>query len=310
MSTELEKNILTTVTYYDVMDYPMTAFEIWKHLTLINEQGTVDSKQYNLQDVIKELESENIQKFIEEYQGFYFLKGRKNLVSERLKKNKISQSKFRKVRWVLSLLRFVPYVRMAAVTGSVAMKNALPESDIDLLVVLKKNKIFTGRTLVTLLLHLLGRRRHGRKITNRICLNYFITTDSLEINLKDIFAASEYSFIFPAYGLKTFRSFISQNAWIKNYKPNRQEEILPNPRIIADSHFSKIIKNIREFLLKPKIIESWLKQWQIKRIMANPKTHKQGSIVIADEKKLVFLPEPQGPIIYDKFKARLADLKA
>src|SRR3990172_2665738 len=191
----LSKHILTTITYYDVLDYPLTSFEIWKYLTTHNSQPTIlNPPPCSLADIVKGLEDESLKKFIEEYRGFSFLKGRKGLVEQRIKRGKLAEEKYKILLGVAKILRFAPYVRMIAVTGRMAMKNTEEKSDLDLLVVLKHGKIFTGRTLVPLLVHLLGKRRHKGKITDRVCLNYFITTRSLEISLKDLYSSSEYYF--------------------------------------------------------------------------------------------------------------------
>jgi len=102
-------------------------------------------------------------------------------------------------------------------------------------IVFKKGKLFTGRILVTLFLHLFGRRRHGKKIANRICLNHFLTDDFL-ISGRDIFAASEYSFMTVAYGFSKFKKFQDINSWISRYKPNFVHEI-SNSKKIEDTFF-------------------------------------------------------------------------
>jgi len=309
MSNNLAKHILSTIAYYDVMDYPMTGFEIWKYLTRINNsQAEQENEIHDLSAVLDELEEDNLKKYIEEFRGFYFLKGRRKLVSQRIKRNKISERKYKIVLRVTRILRFVPFVRMVAVTGRLAMKNAQEKSDLDLLVVLKQGKIFTGRFLVTLVVHFLGKRRHHNKIADRICLNYFITTKSLEIKLKDIYSSSEYSFILPLFGFKVFRKFQSSNKWIRDYKINYATEELANTKLLNDNYLTKLIRRFGEKLLNFDIIENKLKHWQLKRINKNPKTHQSGSLIIANEETLIFLPKPQGPAIYDEFRKRLAEL--
>jgi len=309
MNNELSKYILTTLTYYDVMDYPLTSFEIWKYLTKISEQGSASKDKFSLEDVFKELGNEKLQKFIEEYRGYYFLKGRKNLVDQRIARNKIAEQKFRIVRSVAWWLRFVPYVRMVAVTGRLAMKNTERKSDLDLLVVLQAGKIFTGRTFTTLMVHMLGKRRYGKKITNRICLNYFITTKSLEINLKDAFSASEYSFMVPIWGRQTFKKFQMENSWITKYKINYQIDEILNLKLLEDNFLTKIIRKTGEKIFSADFIEQCLKRWQVPRILMDPRTHQKGSMIIADEEALVFLPDPQSPKVFERFQERLAELK-
>lgn len=307
-SPELQKNILSTVAYYDAMDYPMTSFEVWEYLTRVANGADGEDGAYSLLAVINELESDRIKRFIEESRGFYFLKGRVDLVEKRLERNKIANNKIKIALRVTKWLRFVPFVRMIAVTGSLAMKNTESLSDLDLLIVLKHGKIFTGRTLVTGVVHLLGRRRYGDKIANRICLNYFITTKSLEINLKDLFSASEYSFIRPVFGWHNFQKFQRANEWMKKYKPNFHPDEIPNLKFLKETFFTYRLRLIGEMLLSFSFIEEFLKKWQTKRIARDPRTHKTGSMVVANEEMLVFLPEPQGPQVFEKFKKRLGSL--
>lgn len=310
-SSALSKHILTTITYYDVMDYPLTAFEIWKYLTGIkNAEYQIQAKEedFSLPSILNELESEKLKKFIEEYRGYYFLKGRQELVEQRIERNKISEKKYRILRRAARWLRFVPFVRMVAVTGRMAMKNAERNSDLDLLVALKHGKIFTGRTLVTALTHILGRRRYGAKIANRVCLNYFITDESLEINLKDIFSASEYSFILPLFGWEVFQKFQRENEWLRGYKENFIPDELANLKLLPDTKWTKTIRRMGEAIGDFSIIEKKLKAWQTVRIRRDPRTHQKGSLIIASDEALVFLPEPQSPQVFEKFQARLSNL--
>jgi len=312
MSSNLSKNIVTTLAYYDVMDYPMTSFEIWKHLFSVRNDSLKkeENKEVGptLLEVMEELKNERLDKLVEEFRGFYFIKGRKSLVEQRIKRHKVSEKKYRILRQVAGILRFVPYVRMVAVTGRMAMKNAEEKSDLDLLLVLEKNKIFTGRILVTLVVHLMGRRRYRGKIANRICLNYFITTGSLEIGLKDIFSSSEYYFMLPLFGLETFREFQEQNRWIEEYKVNYEKDGAENLKMLSDSWPARLLRRLGEKILAAEFIEKSLETWQMKRISRNPKTHQAGSMVSASKEALIFLPNPQGPKIYDKFQDRLSSL--
>lgn len=318
MGENLSKNILSTIAYYDVLDYPMTAFELWKYLIRNQEAGNSgQEKKFFLLEIINCLESDELKKNIEEYRGFYFLKGRppvslrealrtgKSLVDRRLESNKISEEKLKIIKRVVWFLRFVPFMRMVAITGRVAMKNAEKGSDLDLLIVLKHGHIFTGRLLTTLLVHILGKRRHGKKIKNRICLNYFITTESLEISTKDLFSSSEYFFARPIFGFKVFRKFQIKNSWIKNYHPNYSVSELADNCLVKDGWCSKKTRKILEKIFGFIFIKKMLKKWQIARIANDPRTHQKGSMVEANDNELIFLPEPQGPEVFERYQERL-----
>jgi hypothetical protein len=308
-NSKLAKNILATVIYYDGLDFPMTSFETWKYLIRTDYYDNVkEPVETSLREVVAMLGDESLSKFIRQERGFYFLNGRSELVAKRIANGKISDRKIRRLRSVSKWLRFVPFVRMVGVTGGLAMKNAKSGSDWDLLIVLKHGKIWTGRTLVTALVHLLKKRRHDEKISDRICLNYFITEESLEVATKDLFSASEYMFLFPLFGWESFNRFQIRNQWIRDIKPLYSLCSVSPLKTIEDSRVSETIRSWGEILLSPDSLESWLKKIEKRRIMQNPKTHREGSLICADDDALVFLPEPHGPIVFERFKEKVERL--
>lgn len=308
MQSNLSKYILTTIAYYDVMDYPMTVFEIWKYLTKISS-GDDEEESFSLNDVVTELKNEKLQKFIEEFQGYYFLRDRKAIVAQRIERNKISIRKIGIVKNVVFWLRFVPFVRSVSIAGRLAMKNAEGRSDLDLFIILKKNRIFTGRLLVTLVVHFLGKRRHGNKICDRICLNHFITTKYSVLG-KDLFAAHEYAFLLPVFGAKEFKKFQKKNEWIRRYKINFKFSAR-NLYMIADSRIAKFVRKNLEKILQFKAIEEYLSRWQEKKIANNPKSKQQGGIILCSFEELAFWPnfENQGPKVFEKFQDKISHLK-
>lgn len=306
----LSKNILSTLIYYDILDYPMTAFEVWKYLGTIDGQvGEIETVK--LGEIIKALESKELEKSIEQLQGFYFLHGRSDLVEKRLEKNKLSEQKFKIIKKVVFWLRFLPYVRMVAVTGTVAMKNASKNSDLDLLIVLKRGRLFFGRTIVTALVHFLGARRHGKKIADRICLNCFLTDESLTSRLQDQFSSSEYFFIVPLLGQKTFATFQRENDWIKKFRLNFCPEEAVNLKMLCDAGKAKKVRNGLEKIFDLPIfnsLESRLEKWQTDRIANDPRTKEAGSIIMADSEALIFFHHAHSLEMERVFQERLNEV--
>jgi hypothetical protein len=296
---DLQKYILTTVIYYDGLDYPLTSFEIWKYLTRYqgtdNENQNKMEEKFTLGEVLRELEEYKLKRFIQEYQGFYFLKGRSELVRQRIRRNKISMVKIKKLRRTVWFLKFIPFVRMVGVTGRLAIKSAEADSDWDVLVVLRHGKIWTGRTLVTAILQVMGKRRHGDKIRDRVCLNYFVTDESLELATQNLYDSSEYFFIFPLFDSGLFSSFQRKNKWIRDFKLNYYVSGSSHLKNLEDSRTAELARKIGESIFRAQFLENWLEVWQQKKIAKNPKTEKLGSFVRATKDHLIFLPEPQGP---------------
>jgi hypothetical protein len=314
MLSATERKIIATIAYYDELDYPLTAFEVWKHLTNIDGEIGADKKQIDFGEIISILESKNIAGFIEQFRGFYFMKGRSELVEKCLRRNKVSSLKLKKLRRIAWILRCLPFVRMIAVTGRLAMKNSDKKSDWDIFVTLKKGRIWTGRTIFTIFVHLIGRRRYGNKIKDRICLNYFISDESFGIKTEkrpfeiNLFSANEYSFMIPLFGFRKFRRFQIRNSWIKKFKPNYEIPEVKSAKVVPDTHFSKIFRRCAEKLIDFDFLEKFLERLEMKKIIKNPKTSQEGSIVEASCDALVFLPEPQGKEIYERCREKLIAL--
>ncbi|MGW8184769.1 MAG: hypothetical protein ACWGHO_01490 [Candidatus Moraniibacteriota bacterium] len=310
MNDSLKRSILNTICYYDILNYPLTLFEIWKHLLATEDLKREDSLNITLRDVANSLEEQDLVRFIDTENGLYFLRGRDDLVRERIVRNKISVLKIKKMKKAVKWLRISPFVRMVLVTGKLAMKNAHPKSDWDVLVVLRENRIWIGRTFITLWAHFLGKRRHHDKIRNRVCFNYFITTNSLEIRNKDFYSANEYFFCFPLYdGKNYFQRFQLKNHWIKNYKPNYYLSSAKNLSSVGDSKLSKFCRIFLENLFDYDFLEKYLEKIETKKIKENPKTGKAESLIVVGQDALIFLPSPQGPKVFEKFKNKLQEFR-
>jgi hypothetical protein len=226
-------------------------------------------------------------------------------------RNKISAVKLKKLNRIASWLRWVPFVRMIAVTGRLAMKNAESGSDLDLLIVLRSGRIWIGRTLATLLLHLAGKRRHAGKIKDRACLNHFLAEDSLDLeNGKKslsvaLFSANEYYFSRVLFGQDVFSRFQAANGWIGKFHPNFQPARSAGAWTLEDAGVARRLKKIGEKILDFAWLEKKLGGWEKKKIGENPKTHQAGSFVEASDEHLVFLPEPQGEKILERFMVNI-----
>ncbi|MFA6184072.1 MAG: hypothetical protein WC682_03140 [Parcubacteria group bacterium] len=310
MNDNLRKSILNTICYYDILNYPLTLFEIWKHLLSTEETFNNKIEKVSLADILDELKEDELSRFIDSENGMYFLKGRRDLIEERIAKNKISTLKIKKMRRTINLLKISPFVRMVLVTGKLAMKNAHPKSDWDVLVVLRENRIWIGRTFITIWTHFLGKRRHHDKIRNRVCFNYFITTNSLEIRNKDFYSANEYFFCFPLFDRKNyFHRFQIRNHWIRKYKPNYYLASKGNLFSSGDNKITNFFRVLLENLFDYDCLEKYLEKIETQKIKENPKTDNPDSLIDISKEALIFLPNPQGPRIFEKFKNKLAELK-
>lgn len=300
----LRKTVLATVAYYDALEYPLTEFEVWKHLIADRKDGV--SEAPTLGQVAAAIDGLVEGGVVTRVHGFVVLPGRQALIADRIRSEKYSVAKIKRAARLVRGIAWVPFVRMVALTGSLSMKHGDQESDWDLFVVLSRGAIWRGRTLLSLVLQFIGKRRHGRYIENRACLNHFVTDGSLEIGMQDYFSASEYRFMYTFLGRDTERRFELVNRWIARIKPNYQPTEIPNLWLHETPPVLLRIQAVGERLFSWRGLEGRLSHWQRKKIEGNPKSLVPGAFIVANDEALIFLPHPKGPVVFDRFKERLA----
>jgi hypothetical protein len=58
---------------------------------------------------------------------------------------------------------------------------------------------------------------NSRKV---FCINYFVDTETLEIEEKNIFTATELATLIPTYGKALYDELYKKNSWIREFYPN------------------------------------------------------------------------------------------
>ncbi len=305
----LVRTILATISYYDAMDYPLTLFEIWRFLSFedinVPAQYRKERTLKDVQDIVDHLVRD---KHIVCTNGFYALIGREHLVRERQRRTILSIDKLYRMRRCVKFLRHVPFVRMVLVTGRLAMKHAEENSDWDVLIVLKRGFIWTGRFFVTVVTHVLGRRRTDAHHADRLCLNYFITTGSLKISLDDRYSAHEYMMARPLFASINPQRFLSANLWIKRFRPHFDTLFVQSPYFIDDTATAYIMRHFCEWCLRVIHIEPLLQKIQYVKIMKNPKTSRENSVIVANDRELIFLPCPHSKRVLAAYHKRCRSL--
>ncbi|MFA4872862.1 MAG: hypothetical protein WC659_02915 [Patescibacteria group bacterium] len=186
--TALQQSLLATLAWFDLFDYPLTAWEVYTWLCIGNDKaGFGASSSY--EEVLEGLRALVAEKAIESQWSFFFLVGRKETVEIRRNRYLIADAKFTRARYVASLFRFVPWVRMVAVCNTLGYSNAAHESDIDFLIITSSGRLWTVRAVCLALLVLLGLRpslqRFGAKQEERkdkIDLTFFVGEDALDLS--------------------------------------------------------------------------------------------------------------------------------
>lgn len=186
--------------------------------------------------------------------------------------------------------QFVPFVEAVFVGNSLAMGTAHENSDIDLLVITKKNRLFLGRALFSMWVHLTGLRRHDNKIRGQFCLSFWLPEDNLNLQQmalkEDPYLECWAATVKPVYGQDSYTRFIQGNKQLLDVFPNRPKDYrkpLLTESIIALS-WRNFWERFLEIILIAPGLEKILKAYQMKRAL----------------KKYDVLKEPYGVIISDK----------
>lgn len=191
---------------------------------------------------------------------------------------------------IAKFLQLAPFVRMIGVTGSMTSGKITEESDIDFCIFSKHGRIFTARFFITFLTHLTGKRRHGKKISGRICLNRYHTDNFLEIFPHDEYHGKVFSKLFPILDLENFyERYKKANSWMKNYGFGSVEYAKVRP-----SRSPWLIRKFFELVLRGRFgdfVEKRLGNWQKKRILKDirTKTAPKGQVKVSDN-ELCFHP--------------------
>lgn len=272
----LDSSIIKTITYFDLFDYPLTLLEIQKWLWQKEEK--------DLNKIKKALE-ESPQ--VDSREGFYFLKGREGIVRRRKDRYVIAQKKFKKRLPYIRLLTWLPHVRAIFVVNNMAIANAGPDSDIDLMIISKDDKIWTTRMFTTALMKLFGLRPTPEKNKDRLCLSIYLTENNLNlekyrIGPRDIHYTYWAGQIFPVYDPEDLaEKYTRENAWIKNSLPGSRGFRTAGPRRIRRTG----PKRLGRALLSLASFEKTYKDWQLKKLPRNLKglMNKDTRVVVNDK---------------------------
>ena len=320
---DLEKSILSTLVYYDVLDRPLTGWEVFKYLIKQrhSERSEESQRSFGLRpqddkinNVLEVLENnQELAKFINQKNGLYFLKNRGSIIKKRIERQKISDQKRRKVKRIVRFLQVIPFVRLVAVSGSLAMNNTKEESDIDLLIITKTGRIWTCRGLITIFIHIIGQRRHSNLTKDRFCLNHYITDKSLKIPFQSLYNAQTYVHLIPFWQAESglYNKFQKANKWIKDYLFFYSDNKGGYLKTVEYNQFFNSIRKFRESILDGRIgdvIEYILKRFQEKRIKKDPLTYQSGGRVIFNDQQLEFHPDSPEKWILKKYNDKMEKL--
>lgn len=217
---------LKTILYFSLFKYPLTRTEIFQ-FSNNTDQDEIDSEIDLLLD----------KGVIFNFDGFYIDVNDPNRIERRLKGNEMARNIMPKAVKVSKRIAKFPYVKSVCLSGALSKGFYDDDGDFDFFIITKPNRLWIARTLLVLYkkVFLLNSKKY-------FCVNYFISTDRLEISEQNLFTATEIATLIPLYGTDTFKAFLAANTWATPYFPNKPTTKTSTIRDTEKSTLSKLIQ--------------------------------------------------------------------
>jgi hypothetical protein len=207
MDDPIAAAILRTLTYADLFDYAMTPDEVFRYL--IGARASRAEVEAALDD------HSRLNGHISRVEGLLTLPQRQALVAARARLHADARRQFPRARFYARLLAYMPFVRMVAITGGLAMENAR-DGDSDYFIVAEPGRLWLVRGLAVALV------RIARLFSDRLCPNMLLSANALALNDQNVYTAHDVVQMIPLYGLDLYRRMRALNEWTNAFLPNAQ----------------------------------------------------------------------------------------
>ncbi len=148
-------------------------------------------------------------------------------------REEIKKTKERKMKIVKDNLKhilFKDWVKFVGITGSVAADIPSEDDDIDVLVVVKNNRMWLYRAILTLRLGRKSMRRvWGKPFKDKIDTNFICEERGMKFNTESIFVLHELLFMIPVYNRKYYEKILNINhQLLENYGIKKRKKEYPS----------------------------------------------------------------------------------
>jgi hypothetical protein len=152
------------------------------------------------------------------------------------------------------MLGSLPFVRMVALTGSLAVLNVSKDVDFDYMLVTVPGRVWTTRAFALLL------NRITRIVGHTLCPNLIVAETALEWRLHDLYSARELYQMIPITGMNVYLKLLDANSWTIEYLPNAGSMVGHAGRIVD-------LRSLLEPLLSTNLSDRF-ERWEMTRKIA------------------------------------------
>lgn len=310
---DLERAVYDTIRYFGILGMPVTCVQIWRSL-IVDRRGK--GKRWHgrrpprLQEVKVVLaNSKWLRAKVGRKWGYYFPRSvveegvaPKQHVRAWLLRHARAQMKLRQLKRYARWLAMIPLVEMIGLSGSLAMFNAKQSSDWDLLIIAKRDRVWSARLLMLAASQLMGRRRkHWDEVApDKLCLNHYISDGELMMapEVRNLCGAQTYLKVVPVYGVEVWERWRRENeGWINRWIMHPETPVLPPRMSVEMGWLGRNAKRGVSLVLEEvpgDVLERAAKYWQ-ERIMARHAWPAGEGRVAVSDKELAFHPDSKIP---------------
>lgn len=305
---DLRQSIQKTISYFDLFACPVTKEELYRFLWEYHEPLSFETFSRRVESMIESKENH-----FEFQGGYFFLKGRKSIIQERERRVWFVEKKLRIARRAGRLIRFVPGVKAFFVCNQIQI-GVQKKSDIDVLIVVEKGHMFTTRFLVTILLGMFGLRRGKKKVTDRICLSFYVTEDAidfskLQVGESDVYFLHWIATLVPVFDPQNFlQKIYHENRFAQKKLPFVFQKVTYEKWMVFDSRFSYFVRTTKEKILRTRFglrLENLLKKIQLSHMQKNTNSvQNQDTRVVISDTMLKFHENDRRELFQTEWKKR------
>ena len=226
--TDIQKEILKTLLYFDVFSYPLSSREIYENTAVSTTHQTIEQELRTLLSI----------GIVKQSGNFYSTSDSIITNTERrLKGNKQAKEMLVKANEISKKISNFPFVSGVCISGGLSKNYFDANSDFDFFIITKPNRLWISRTLYIMLFKLFSKEKQ-----KLYCLNYFISEADLTINDQNLFVATELAYLIPTVNHLLYKKLLQNNFWYKEYFINKNEAIGISNAEIQESSLKKLIE--------------------------------------------------------------------
>ncbi|KKS31308.1 hypothetical protein A2414_01635 [candidate division WWE3 bacterium RIFOXYC1_FULL_42_13] len=210
---ETAKAIKRTLAYRSIFQYPISFYQLSNFLI-----STKPADGKKLREALNSLVKEG---WARKRYGKYEICGEK--YTNWLWKYKHANRILKENTNLIKFLGGIPWIKMIAVTGSLAAYNPEKDSDVDILIVTGKNRVWLTRGFVATILKILQKHPEYDGQPGSFCTNLFMdeTKMAWDKDRRNIYVASDIAMMQPVVDkTDTYLQFMKENSWVSDYFPN------------------------------------------------------------------------------------------